>query len=541
MKERFLRLLFGFALLTGVASNGQISEKQFLEIDSLFLEWNRPNHPGGAIAVMKGNDVVFSKAYGLASLEYLIPNTTKTEFNVASVSKQFSSLGIVKLHLEGKLSIDDTIDTYIDGLADFGSKITIRQMMHHTSGLRSLHALFALAGWRNDDARTNEDLDRIMELQTDLNFEPGSEYLYCNTGYMFLANIIEKVAEKPFVDYMKEDIFVPLGMEDTYVEDRYDRIVPNNATSYYKQRKGFIRAVEYWGYVGSGNIHTTTSDLLKYLKNYYDPLPGWENAFAMMPTLDPLNDGSYNQYALGVNVDKLMGKKRIGHGGSIGGFRSNIAVFPEEKISIAIITNFSSSNPGGKSNKIAEVLFGQTLSPKSIEPIKISPKTMESYVGTYWDHETYEEQEVSINGDTLFLGNSKTVFLPIKPKTFEAIRSGTQIIFDKNTFTYVPHSGKPQTFKRYTERSITQELAQEYVGSYYSPEIHTSYAIHTNGDKLYAFHIKHGEIPLEQKFKDLVEGDYPLRTLKFTRENGEINGVLISNGRVRNLWFVKTN
>ncbi len=528
-----------FVCTTSIYS--QLSQEQETKIDNLFLDWNQPNHPGGAIAVMQGEQVVYSKAFGLASMEYMVPNATGTRFNVASVSKQFSSLGIVKLHLEGKLSIDDTIDKYIDGLASFGSKITIRQMMHHTSGLRSLHALFALAGWRNDDSRTNADLDRLMLLQTDLNFEPGSEYLYCNTGYMFLASIIEKVTNKPFVDYMEQEVFIPLGMHETYVEDRYDRIVPNNATSYYTQRDGFVRAVEYWGYVGSGNMHTTTADLLKYLKNYYSPTTGWKAAFDMMQTLDPLNDGSFNQYAFGVNVEEILGKKRVSHGGSIGGFRSHIGVFPNDKTSIAIITNFSSSNPSGKSNDIAEILFDQKMTPKELTPAKISNSSKESITGTYWNDDLYEENEVEFSGDTLFLGSSKAAFIPVDKNKFEAIWSGTTITFEGNQFTYQPHSGKPQVFKTFKEEPLTEVMAKEYEGAYYSREIHTSYAIFHKEGELFAYHIRHGEIKLEQKFKDMLVGDYPLRALKFKRENGKITGVFISDGRARNLWFEKTN
>ena len=535
----FKKIALVLVLINCLGVNAQLSSKQLGQIDSMFLDWDRPDHPGGAIAVMQGDQVVFSKAYGLASLEYLVPNTTGTRFNVASVSKQFSALAIVKLHLEGKLSVDDTIDTYIDGLAPFGNKITIRQMLHHTSGLRSLHALFALAGWRNDDSRTNADLDRIMTKQTELNFEPGSEYMYCNTGFMFLVNIIEKVTGKSFVDYMKEEIFIPLGMFDTYVEDEYDRVVPNNATSYNKTREGFVRSVEYWGYVGSGNIHTNTSDLVTYLKNYYDPIPGWKPAFDMMQTIDPLNDGSYNQYAFGVNVDTLYGKKRVSHGGSIGGFRSNIAVFPNEKTSIAIITNFSSSGPAGKSNQIAEVIFGKPES-KSIKVEKVSKSKMQSYVGTYWDDDTYSERAVSINGDTIFL--NRAAFLPAKQNFFVSINPEDRntITFDGEQMTYSPKSGKPMVFSKFEKEAVAPELLKDYVGTYYSPEIETAYTIHLVDDTLYAHQIRHGKIGLKVKKMDLLEGNWPLLHLKFNRENGMIKGVWISDGRVRNLWFEKT-
>lgn len=536
----FSKLLLGLAFIFCTWVSAQLSEEQWANIDSLFLQWNKPNHPGGSIAIMQGNDVVFSQAYGLASMEYLVPNTTGTRFNVASVSKQFSALGIVKLHLAGKLSIDDTIDQYIDGLAPFGSEITIRHMLHHTSGLRSLHALFGLSGWRGDDARTNADLDRIMTKQSELNFEPGSEYMYCNTGFMFLANIIEKVTSDSFVDYMRKEVFIPLGMNDTYVEPNYDRIVPNNATSYNQTLDGFVRSVEYWGYVGSGNMHTTTDDLLKYLKNYYAPLPGWKTAFDTMQTLDPLNDGSFNKYAFGVNVDKLFDKKRVSHGGSIGGFRSNIAVFPNERTSIAIITNFSSSGAGRKSNQIAEILFGETLQNKDLKIVKVSKKKMESYAGTYWDDETYSQRMLTTGGDTLYIG--RNAFLPVQDDEFVAVQSGdaTKIEFENGGMTIYPDSGKPMVFSKFEEEELTKSLAKEYMGTYYSPEIQTAYTIHYEDGQFYAHHIRHGKIRLEQKKKDLLEGNYPLSYLKFKTENGEIKGVWISNGRVRNLWFIKT-
>lgn len=161
-------------------------------------------------------------------------------------------------------------------------------------------------------------------------------------------------------------------------------------------------------------------------------------------------------------------------------------------------------------------------------------------MGTYWDDETNEEKKVDFIGDTLLLGTSKTAFIPVAKNTFEAIWSGTKINFEGNQFTYTPFSGKPQVFKKFTEEDLTEELALEYEGAYYSPEIHTSYAIYHREGNMYAFHIRHGELALKQKFKDVLEGDYPLLNLKFKREDGKITGVWISDGRVRNLWFEKT-
>ena len=265
MKHPIIFLLLTY--FSFVSAQAQLSDVQSKKIDSLFMGWTEANHPGGSIGIMKNGSVIYSKAFGLASLEYQIPNTVETIFNVGSVSKQFTAMGIVLLQERGLLSVDDDIRKYLPDMPDFGHKITIRHMLHHTSGMRSLHAMLGLAGWRDDDSRTNEDLYRFMLKQKDLNFIPGDEYLYCNTGYMLMVNIIENVTKEKFPQWMKINVFNPLGMKDTYAEDRYDRIVPNNATSYYNTGDGFFRAVEYWGYVGSGNVHSTTSDLLIWLQN----------------------------------------------------------------------------------------------------------------------------------------------------------------------------------------------------------------------------------------------------------------------------------
>ena len=379
-------LLFSIAILITLETSAQISNAQYQKLDSLFLEWNKPNHPGGAIGIMQKGRTVFSEAYGLASMEYLVPNTTGTIFNTGSVSKQFTAMGIVLLQQQGKLSVDDDIRKYLPELPKFDYTITIRHLLHHTSGLRSLHAMLELAGWRGDDSRTNDDLNRFIENQRDLNFKPGDEYLFCNTGYMLMVNIIEKVTGEKFPDWMKNSVFDPLGMINTYVENDYSRIVPNNATSYYKgQGNKFERAVEYWGYIGSGNMHSTTDDLLKWLTNFYDPQSGWEIPFEMLQTLDKFNNGKENPYAFGVGIGDFGGVKSVGHGGAIGGFRANIITYPEKELNIVILTNFSASGAGQKSSKISEILLGSVSDEDtnglggSVKTVKVSKSALAKY------------------------------------------------------------------------------------------------------------------------------------------------------------------
>ena len=549
MKKALLLLLI---ILTTYSVKAQLSEVQSQKIDSLFNSWTETNHPGGAVGIMQNGEVIYSKAFGLASLEYQIPNTPETSFNIGSVSKQFTAMGIVLLHEKGLLSIDDDIRKYLPDMPDFGHTITIRHMLHHTSGMRSLHAMLQLAGWRDDDSRTNEDLYRFMLNQKELNFIPGDEYLYCNTGYMLMVNIIENITKEKFPQWMEANVFKPLEMLNTYVEDRYDRIVPNNATSYYKENDDFYRAVEYWGYVGSGNVHSTTKDLLTWLQNFSTPSPEWRSAFETLKTTDKLNDGSENNYAFGVVVDEVNGHNRIQHGGAIGGFRANVSTYPEKKMSIAILTNFSSSNPGNIEHNITNIVF--EIEPNTNEiakpeiPQTESTYTFDQLTGKY-EIQTGVIVDMSVKNDSLHVlqkwNNSEYNIYKTKGNTYEIPKNpNIQFVFSelKDNATQilsVYQNGNKTDAKRYFEEDLSRINLSDYVGKFYSPELESTYDIKLKDDKLIIHHARHGDFPIQLVSKDaIVIPD--IGTIDIVRDTkNTITGLRISNGRARNVWFVK--
>ena len=548
LSQLFILLTY-FSLVTVQA---QLSELQTQKIDSIFNSWTETNHPGGAVGIMQKGEIVYAKAFGLASLEYQVPNTPETIFNVGSVSKQFTAMGIVLLHEKGLLSIDDDIPKYLPEMPDFGHTITIRHMLHHTSGLRSLHAMLALAGWREDDSRTNADLYRFMLKQKELNFIPGEEYLYCNTGYMLMVNIIENVTKEKFPQWMEANIFKPLGMLNTYVEDRYDRIVPNNATSYYKENDGFFRAVEYWGYVGSGNVHSTTKDLLTWLQNFSTPSPGWSSAFEMLKTTDKLNDGSDNNYAFGMVVDEVNGHERIQHGGAIGGFRANVSTYPEKQLNIAILTNFSSSNPGRMERNIANIVL--EINPKATEISKPEiPQTdntysLEQLTGKY-EIQTGVVVSVSLEKDSLHVlqewDKSEYNIYNTKSNTYEIPKNpNIQFVFSElkdgaTQMLTVYQNGNITEAKRFIEEDLSNISLSDYVGKYYSPELESTYDILFKDNNLIVHHARHGDFYVQLVDKNtIVIPD--VGSINIVRDpNNTITGIRISNGRARNVWFVK--
>ncbi len=536
----------------------QLSPSQIKQIDSIFISWNTPNHPGGAVGVMKDNKVIYSKAFGLASLEYLVPNTQNTLFNIASVSKQFTAMGIVLLHLQGKLSVDDDIRKYLPELYQFKEIITIRHMLHHTSGLRSLHAMLGMAGWRGDDSRTNADLNRFMLKQKDLNFKPGDEYLYCNTGFMLMVNIIEKVTGEEFSSWMNKSVFEPLGMHDTYIENKYNRVVANNATSYNLSKEGiFDREVEFWGYVGSGNMHSTTNDLLTWSSNFYTQKPGWEEAFKMMQTIDYLNDGSLNKYAFGINIDSYLGHKRVQHGGSIGGFRAFIGTYPDEKISIAVLTNFSASSSGSKANQIAGILLPKLDGDEretekkhnSSKQINLSNDQLKKYENHYWNDKENYARKIFLKNDTLRYSRSATNESPIVPignDEFQMLNVTVDLKVKfiingkRKSMIVTEENDQSSTFQGFESKMPTREELLSYTGKFYSQELETMYDIYIKNDTLSFHHARHGDSKMKVLKKDVLEGGWPLLIVKYKRDKkGKVEGLFATNGRARNVWFKK--
>jgi len=549
-------ILLILSLIIGIFSaKAQINATQHKKIDSLFIDWSKPNNPGGSVGIIKNGKLIFSKAYGLASLEYNVPNTIETKFNIASISKQFTAMGIVILAQQGKLSIDDDIRKHLPDLPDFGDVVTIRNMLHHTSGLRSCHAMFALAGWRPSDLRTNEDLYRFMKKQQDLNFKPGDEFGYSNTNYMLMVNIIEKITNETFSNWMYETIFQPLGMTNTYVDGDYISVVANKATSYISTRSNkFERYVESWGYNGAGNIHSTSVDMLKWLENFNNPKAGWKNLFDAIQTVDHLNNGEENNYAFGLLTREFNGTKSIEHSGATAGFIANSVTYPEEQLSFIILSNYSRSGIPQKSNAISEILLKKNAKKKEIKiiapnkTVKLSNKTLIKYEGSYWNDKEMYVRKIYLKNDTLKYQISKNreySLLPTGNHVFQRLGGGkgVKVKFDLKgkessmTLSYKKDSYVSQRFNAIVPSK--EELAL-YTGKYYSPELETTYTISLEGNNLTGYHSRHGEFPMKRIKKDFLESRGPLRTVKFIKnEEGNSIGILVSNGRVRNLLFEK--
>lgn len=521
------------------------------DIGSLFSSWEKPNHPGGVVYIAHKNQVVFAQAYGLANLQYQVPNNLETLFDIGSLSKQFTAMGIVLLQQQGKLSLDDEIQNYLPELHQFKKTITIRHLLHHTAGLRSSPEFFSLAGWREGDGISNEDFYRYMTQQVDLNFEPGTEYMYSNSGYILLAKIIENISQQDFKSWMKEKIFQPLDMKATFVEEDNTQIIPKAATSYTEVAPDTFRTTENYDLTyGASNIYTTSADVLKWSQNFNKTSPEWQKAFAMLQTLDPLRSGAKNNYALGLFIDELYGHPRIQHSGAVGGFLSVMYVYPDENLQIVILAN-GNPNPIFKmADQISQYFLEDKSKPQvpqaPVNPIALKADELKRYEGTYWNDKTNYARKIFLDNDTLWYIRSnqkKSPLIPVAENEFVigGINEKMVLKFDlkSGTFRLTSGNGSVDLFEKYNDQPLTAEELKDYTGTFYSPELESTYTLSLKDGKLYVYHSKFGEAEVQVLKKDVLDWSGSAISKYRRDKNQKIKGFDVSVNRVKNLWFEK--
>ena len=385
------------------------------KIDQLFVEWNRPDSPGAAVAVTRDGEIIYKNGYGMANLEYDIPITPTTIFDIASVSKQFAAFAIVTLSHQGKLSIDDDIRTHLPDVPDFGHTITIRHLLHHTSGLRDWVQSFVIAGDLMDDVISFKHILKMVRHQKALNFEPGAAYLYSNTGYNLLAEIVETVTGDSFREWTDTHIFKPLGMMNSHFHDDHEMILKNRAYSYQAvENSGFKHAINNTTALGSSSLHSTVEDLGKWILNLETGRIGGQAVIEQLHERGVLNNGEQISYAFGLNIGKYRGLQTVGHSGSWRGFRSHLIHFPDQKFGVVILCNLDTFNPLSLAEKVADIYLADVLAPEEIseldkaaestgenKPETLTPEQLAEFEGDYYTEELDTTYTIRVRGDQL--------------------------------------------------------------------------------------------------------------------------------------------
>jgi len=315
------------------------------QINNLFSKWNTTNTPGCALAVIQNGDIIFQNTYGLANLETHTPITPESTFYIASTSKQFTAASILLLAQQDKLNLDDDICHHLPEMPIYNHPITIRHLIHHTSGLRDSLTLLDLAGINVTEAvYNNTDLVNLVARQEHLNFTPGEQYKYCNAGYLLLAEIVERVSGQTFRQFTHNNIFTPLGMTHTHFDDNHTEHIPNRVISYHTENNTYIPYPKNFDIVGSGGLLTTTHDLSLWDQNFYTPKVGDEKFIQTLCTPGQLNSGETLTYAFGLQVGDYKGLRVVHHAGGMLGFRTNLYRFPNQNFSVICLGNHTDIN-----------------------------------------------------------------------------------------------------------------------------------------------------------------------------------------------------
>lgn len=395
--------------------------------------------PGGSIAVAQDGKILYSQSFGYADLEYDIKNSPQTIFHIASVSKQFTAFAIAMLADQGKLSLHDDIRKYLPELNDFGTVITIDHLVHHTSGLRDQWNLLGLAGWRLDDVITQKQIMRLISRQKELNFQPGDEMLYCNTGFTLMAEIVSRVTGQSFAAWTRQNIFDPLDMKNTVFYDDHEMIVKNRAYSYHNAEGGFKKSVLSYANAGATSLFTTVEDLSLWADNFDKMKVGNPKIMEMMERCFILNKGDTTSYAFGQSIGKYKGLKTISHGGGDAGYRTYLLRFPDQHFAVSVFSNLASFNPASIAFEAADAYLGDKLkeepkveqptpsasTPPKEEPFDASKVNLDAFTGKFYSPELETTYSFVVLNDTLTAHHQRHDPIKFLPSKKDKFTSGT--------------------------------------------------------------------------------------------------------------------
>jgi CubicO group peptidase (beta-lactamase class C family) len=390
----------------------------------------------------------------MANLEYGIANSPSSVFRIGSVSKQFTAAVIVLLAQRGELSLDEDIREYVPELPAYERTITIRHLLHHTSGLRDYLTLMYLAGKSDDDFYTDDELVAMLARQQELNFPPGDQHLYSNSGYFLLSQIVRSASGLSLREYAQQHLFGPLGMTHTHFHDDHTHIVSKRASGYAPSGPGeYSISMTTLGMVGDGGVFTSVEDLLQWERFFHSeasaisPTDRTEEFWRETLRKGVLTNGDTLSYALALGHGEYRGLPMISHGGGFVGFRAQVVRFPTERMSIICLCNVSVANPTRFSQRVADVLLEDRLEPQperperqqpspeagESEPLPLDSQQKQELAGFYYSGELDITYEVTIVQGELVLrvGNDLDGQLRLSA-TDEMRRGGVTLRFERS-------------------------------------------------------------------------------------------------------------
>lgn len=521
------------------------AQDQGSQIDKMFESFSGKS-PGCSVGVSRNGKTVFQKSYGMADLEHDIPLTPESTFYMASVSKQFTAMSVLLLAEDGKIQLSDSIRKTIPDLPDYANRITLYHLLTHTSGVRDYLTLGALAGLPEDSVYTDRSALHMITRQSALNFEPGSEFLYSNSGYVLLSLVVKRVAGENLDAFAREKIFGPLGMNATRFQHDHSSLVPGKAFGY--QRRGGVwhTSNSMLDVVGDGGLYSSAADMLRWLANFDDPKVG-AKALETMRIAGKLRSGREIPYGMGLAPGNVRGLATVQHGGGLAGYRTHVLWFPAQRLSVVCLCNNGSANPSDLAGKMAELYLSADMkSPavaakRNVSAISLSAEEVHAKAGLYRREEGGYIDIVERDGK-LFRSGAPNNLIALDNRRFtdKDAPEGWELQFDSGnpakSLELRQPGDPPAHFERATPVALSEGEMKAYIGDFESAELGAKYRILADAQGL---SVEAGDEPgrkIESTGADRMRAGG--LEIMFHRDSaGKVDGFYLSAGRVRNVQF----
>ncbi len=557
--------ILGSAAAGPLAAQREVPDTVARRIDAVFGAFDRPTSPGCALGVYQNGRIVHARGYGDANLELGVPIGPATVFDIGSTSKQFTAMSILLLARDGKLALDDDVRKFIPELPDYGRRITLRHLLHHTSGIRDYTTLLSLAGERIENVSTDADGLDVIARQRALNFAPGTQWQYSNSGFFLLSIVVKRASGQSLRRFAQAHIFEPLGMAHTHFHDDHAMVVPNRATGYVPADSAgpFRIEMSNWEQLGDGSVLTTVEDLVRWDENFYSAAVGGPGVLAEMVKPGTLDGGKALDYASGLVIGKYRGLKTVEHGGAWAGYRAQLLRFPTEHASMACLCNLGSADPDGLARKVADVYLADRLGPAEHRTASgadtttsadtaadagspaLPPERLRAAVGTYRDPKLGGVARIALDEGKLalkFAGGSFELHpLSATEFTLADLDARLQLVpagpGGPRRIRLVGAGLDEPTFEAIAPARPTAAALGGFVGEYFGAELQSTYRIAVERGALVLHARNLPATPLAPTIRDEFEHPTYALTLHFTRRAGRVNGFTLASGRTQGLRF----
>lgn len=512
-------------------------------IDSIFAGYSAKG-PGCAVGVERDGAVLFTKGFGAADIEVGRPLTPASRVYMASVSKQMAAMAALLLVEDGRLRLNDPVRKFIPELPAYADGVTVAQLLNHTSGVRDYFTLGALDGLGEDHPYTEGDVLRILARQQGLNFTPGSEFLYSNSGYVLVSIIVQRVSGQRLDDFARTRIFKPLGMAGSRFQHDHTAAIPDKANGYDRRGEQWRSSNSYLDVVGDGGLYSSVDDMLRWLANLDHPKVG-SKALTIMRASARLNDGSPSGYGMGLETSVYRSRELVQHGGALAGYRTADWWFPKERLGVVVLCNRADARTGELAAHVADIFLPADAAPASSPPpaTRAVAAGVAAYAGLYRDSKGgYIEFSARTGG--LFVLRPDQPLTQTQPGRFvpSANLNGAALVFDGQDGVAIVQEGQPsRRYQRVVRAELGADAAGAYEGAYASPEAAGTIRIRQAAGGPLTLGVGDGaRAPLVQTGPDRLWMPATGVEVTFARDGGgKVTGFTLNAGRARGLRYSK--